>query len=997
MAPSEVNSPFASSVSPMSSSSSNASFVTATRKSSFDNPETPPEPSREPMGNEPDVVDELGDNAVDGVEGLDELAGMASAVLTLASDLKCPEEAGLIPPPAFDSHDFLPLSEHDSSSTSTPPRPTLLRHRPPPDPSENDSLEPGLNKGPFQKWMKSLHRRANDRSRRLREARTGTSRDYLDSDDLYSLCPDLTHTKSSSGSSFAFVSAVKSASIGLASISTRTKSRLGTVHSRDRSRTDRSSRLSTAAPRFSDDSARTSDFIPPPDPAAIGRSLRRRSIIEELITTEEDYIGDVRFLMNAYITTLASLPQASAGLRSSINRNLAEIVELHEEILGELHRAVPNSEYTQLELPKPHKKSSKRPHQRWRSLDSVPENTEHVSWLERVPGMVADSQVAEEVAKIFGKRMNRFFIYKEYGVKYEMMIKDLSSVQRALPALETYQKGFEVLASSLGSEKSRTEQANKKASTIGDLLVKPIQRMCRYPLLFAELLKYTPVDDCANSHMEVENTLIRLREATAEINRATDDTRMRSVLEQTWILQDRLVFANQRLDASSKNRIRSFGHIKLCGALHVCWNTKDSIEGQYMVCLLYQDVLCLASAGKADQIYTIQAAISLASAKVEEVDDGRGLQCHTALYSWKVVFECDCQLYEIIMTACTPKEELEWRCRLTSPFMDQEGPKESNWLGWLSMDIKPLGTVFGKPGTVARRLSIRRATTIGPKSSQWQVILKNTYVTKEPSHASAATTASINRSQSLLTTHHRTPILAPPRSERARIEGLLCDVWSRDILPFPGMTNRSRSEHLVRSSASSMMRRLSVASIASSFGRRPGSYTSLHKAMTDTDTGEGDDDSGRALGKTSGEDMIEWKTPFGDGSEGGDRHRLPMIRDERDTRRAGDQEDASADMPSEPVSPSDASPSEGTPRRLVWAHDEGRRGSLSSVLTSAANSQQLNQASSKQSPVPSEKENYQPEKVASDWSQQRKFKRAGLSRTMSGRSSVLSGFRGIFR
>lgn len=169
------------------------------------------------------------------------------------------------------------------------------------------------------------------------------------------------------------------------------------------------------------------------------------------------------------------------------------------------------------------------------------------------------------------------------------------------------------------------------------------------------------MEDCANSHMEVENTLIRLREATAEINRATDDTRMRSILEKTWVLQDRLVFANQvgpyagirpfpppnlwsslvvigsewsggyrdanvtqRLDASSKNRIRSFGHIKLCGTLHVCWATKNGVDGQYMVCLLYQDVLCIASAGKADQIYTIQAVINLESVKVEEVDDGRG-------------------------------------------------------------------------------------------------------------------------------------------------------------------------------------------------------------------------------------------------------------------------------------------------------------------------------------------------------------------------------------
>jgi hypothetical protein len=34
------------------------------------------------------------------------------------------------------------------------------------------------------------------------------------------------------------------------------------------------------------------------DVAAIERSLQRRRILEELISTEEGYIGDVRFLMN---------------------------------------------------------------------------------------------------------------------------------------------------------------------------------------------------------------------------------------------------------------------------------------------------------------------------------------------------------------------------------------------------------------------------------------------------------------------------------------------------------------------------------------------------------------------------------------------------------------------------------------------------------------------------------------------------------------------------
>ena len=50
------------------------------------------------------------------------------------------------------------------------------------------------------------------------------------------------------------------------------------------------------------------------------------------------------------------------------------------------------------------------------------------------------------------------------------------------------------------------------------------------------------------------------------------------------------------------------------------------------------------------------------------------------------------------------------------------------------------------------------------------------------------------------------------------------------MLPFPGITNRSRSEHLVRSSASAMKRKLSVASITNSFMKRSPSLNTMHKA-----------------------------------------------------------------------------------------------------------------------------------------------------------------------
>lgn len=68
-------------------------------------------------------------------------------------------------------------------------------------------------------------------------------------------------------------------------------------------------------------------------------------------------------------------------------------------------------------------------------------------------------------------QMSRFFIYKEYGAKYEMMIKDITAAHRNMPDWDMYQKGLETLALSLGPSNS-CEDTSRKALTIGDLLVK---------------------------------------------------------------------------------------------------------------------------------------------------------------------------------------------------------------------------------------------------------------------------------------------------------------------------------------------------------------------------------------------------------------------------------------------------------------------------------------------------------------------------------------------
>lgn len=70
------------------------------------------------------------------------------------------------------------------------------------------------------------------------------------------------------------------------------------------------------------------------------------------------------------------------------------------------------------------------------------------------------------------------------------------------------------------------------------------------------------------------------------------------------------------------------------------------------------------------------------------------------------MFECDYELYEIVMTACSPKEGQEWRGRLEHSAASEDS-RAADPMGFcaLSLNIKSLGTVFGKPGSYAPQLT----------------------------------------------------------------------------------------------------------------------------------------------------------------------------------------------------------------------------------------------------------------------------------------------------
>lgn len=193
------------------------------------------------------------------------------------------------------------------------------------------------------------------------------------------------------------------------------------------------------------------------------------------------------------------------------------------------------------------------------------------------------------------------------------------------------------------------------------------------------------------------------------------------------------------------------------------------------------------------------------------------------------------------MTACSAVEAEVWRHNLAQVISVQTAAVASGRSHVIQLqsplvhEMKSIGAAFGKPGSFVRRMSVHRSQTVGPTTDLNQVIIKNTQAIKDAiGNVAGGSSHVLPRSQSVATPSH-VQTLAPRRNDRAKLETLLADVWSPP-LPYPGMTMR-RSEQL-RGSANQVIRKLSMASITSTFysSKRRGSHTNMTKLQKDADS-----------------------------------------------------------------------------------------------------------------------------------------------------------------
>lgn len=151
---------------------------------------------------------------------------------------------------------------------------------------------------PFHRWVKSLHKQS---LRRQQEAldNQGVWPPLWEHEEFEDVDERPNHHRESSDSSMAYVTGVRSASVSVAtSLSLHNHARQNAAPSLQDLRSGSGGQSSLQRSRRSEDSNSSDRQEQALDSGILERALQRRRIIDELITTEEAYIRDLRFLTN---------------------------------------------------------------------------------------------------------------------------------------------------------------------------------------------------------------------------------------------------------------------------------------------------------------------------------------------------------------------------------------------------------------------------------------------------------------------------------------------------------------------------------------------------------------------------------------------------------------------------------------------------------------------------------------------------------------------------
>lgn len=208
------------------------------------------------------------------------------------------------------------------------------------------------------------------------------------------------------------------------------------------------------------------------------RQLRLRlCVLNEILVTERDYVGTLRFLQSAFLQRIRQnvADSVDKGLTEEnvkiLFSNIEDILEVHKEFLAALEYCL---------HPEP--------------------------------------QSQHELGNVFLKFKDKFCVYEEYCSNHEKALRLLVELNK-VPAA----RAFLLSCMLLGGRKTTD-------IPLEGYLLSPIQRICKYPLLLKELSKRTPGKH--PDHSAVQSALQAMKTVCSNINETKRQMEKLEALEQ---------------------------------------------------------------------------------------------------------------------------------------------------------------------------------------------------------------------------------------------------------------------------------------------------------------------------------------------------------------------------------------------------------------------------------------------------------------------------------
>ncbi|KAF9988758.1 hypothetical protein BGZ75_008592 [Mortierella antarctica] len=197
------------------------------------------------------------------------------------------------------------------------------------------------------------------------------------------------------------------------------------------------------------------------DAGEIKRFVKRSHALQELEMTEESYVNDLDILIHVHLRALETKAWFPQILHANMRRCVSGLLALHQEFLLRLKAC--------------------------KLDDSDPERH-------------APLRVYKNLAGCFEILNHDNYLY---GVFCELRMRTINEINRTVgqAAVALLEKEGKELLAQQGRPKSRVD--------LKDCLIKPIQRICRYPLLLKEILRLTSMDDPEYQHVEQAHEMMR--------------------------------------------------------------------------------------------------------------------------------------------------------------------------------------------------------------------------------------------------------------------------------------------------------------------------------------------------------------------------------------------------------------------------------------------------------------------------------------------------------